>query len=143
MSPERPEYIISYLIQRGTDSRSTDSSAESIRSTSGAIRDADTFAQQDFACFARGVSHKGPYKDGPGEINVPISVGGQVVHAGDVVVGDADGVVFIEAARAADVLQWALKKEAAEVDTKRMILAGEGGAKPWVDTTIAQKTEAL
>ncbi len=109
----------------------------------GAIRDADTFAQQDFACFARGVSHKGPYKDGPGEINVAISVGGQVVHAGDVVVGDADGVVFIEAARAADVLQWALKKEAAEVDTKRKILAGEGGAKPWIDATIAQKTEAL
>jgi len=56
-----------------------------------AIRDVACFA--DFPCYARGVSHKGPFKDGPGEINVPVSIGGQIVMPGDIVVGDEDGVV--------------------------------------------------
>lgn len=109
----------------------------------GAIRDADTFAQNDFPCFARGVSHRGPYKEGPGEINMPVCIGGQVVNAGDVVVGDADGVVFIAAADAAHVLVAALKKEAAEVQTKAQIDNGAGNTKPWLDAFIAQKVEAL
>jgi hypothetical protein len=41
------------------------------------------------------VTHRGPYKDGPGEINVPVSISGDVVHPGDIVVGDDDGVLFI------------------------------------------------
>jgi len=109
----------------------------------GAIRDADTFAQNNFPCFAHGVSHRGPYKEGPGEINVPVCIGGQAVNAGDVVVGDADGVVFIAAADAAHVLVAALAKEAAEVTTKARINSGESTAKPWIDTVIAQKSEAL
>lgn len=109
----------------------------------GAIRDADTFSQNDFPCFARSVSHRGPYKEGPGEINVPVCIGGQVVNAGDVVVGDADGLVFVAAADAAEVLVAALKKEAAEALTKARINSGEGNAKPWIDSVIAQKSEAL
>jgi len=108
----------------------------------GAVRDADVFAAQDaFACFARGVSHKGPYKDGPGEINVPVSVGGQVVQPGDVVVGDADGVVVIPAGHAQAVLALALKKEADEATTKEKLRAGTY-TKPWMDKTIAEKMGA-
>jgi RraA family protein len=59
----------------------------------GAIRDAAAFAASDFPCFARAAIHRGPYKNGPGEINVPVSVGGCVVAPGDIVVGDEDGVV--------------------------------------------------
>jgi RraA family protein len=59
----------------------------------GAIRDVAAFRASDFPCFARGVIHRGPYKDGPGEINVPVSIGGMVVDPGDIVVGDEDGVV--------------------------------------------------
>lgn len=58
----------------------------------GAIRDVAAF--ETYPCYARGVSHRGPYKDGPGELNVPICVGGQVVNPGDLVVGDEDGLVF-------------------------------------------------
>lgn len=108
----------------------------------GAVRDADVFAAQDaFACFARGVSHKGPYKDGPGEINVPVCVGGQVVQPGDVVVGDADGVVAIPAEHAQAVLALALKKEADEAVSKEKLRAGTY-TKPWMDKTIAEKTGA-
>lgn len=59
----------------------------------GAIRDTGAFAEKDFPCFARGASHRGPYKLGPGAINVPVCVGGQVVQPGDVMIGDEDGVV--------------------------------------------------
>lgn len=59
----------------------------------GAIRDVASFQTSDFPCFARGVIHRGPYKNGPGAINVPVSVGGTVVEPGDIVVGDEDGVV--------------------------------------------------
>jgi len=61
----------------------------------GAIRDVAAFRKDDFACYARGVCHRGPYKDGPGEINVPIAVGGMVVNPGDIVVGDQDGLLAI------------------------------------------------
>lgn len=59
----------------------------------GAIRDCAAFAQSSFACYARAAIHRGPYKNGPGEINIPISVGGCVIAPGDIVVGDEDGVV--------------------------------------------------
>jgi RraA family protein len=59
----------------------------------GAIRDSATFAASDFPCYARAVIHRGPYKLGPGEINVPVSIGGSVIQPGDIVAGDEDGVV--------------------------------------------------
>ncbi|AEE66580.1 aldolase [Bordetella pertussis] len=105
----------------------------------GAVRDLDVFQQGAFGCFARAVSHKGPYKDGPGEINVPVSIGGQVVAAGDVIVGDADGVVAIPLAQAGAVLAAARRKEDAELAAKEKLRAGTY-AKPWVDRIIAEKT---
>jgi regulator of RNase E activity RraA len=61
----------------------------------GAIRDVEPMRRLGFAAFSRVVSPGGCDKDGPGEINVPISCGSTVVHPGDVVVGDADGVVVV------------------------------------------------
>src|SRR4051812_29224814 len=49
----------------------------------GAIRDVAAFAASDFPCFARTAIHRGPYKSGPGEINVPVSIGGSVISPGD------------------------------------------------------------
>jgi RraA family protein len=71
----------------------------------GAIRDVAAFAASDFPCFARTAIHRGPYKSGPGEINVPVSIGGSVISPGDIVVGDEDGVVSFPAATAATVLE--------------------------------------
>jgi regulator of RNase E activity RraA len=61
----------------------------------GALRDVAEIRERDFPVYARGVTHRGPYKDGPGEINVPISIGGMVVNPGDIVVGDQDGLMAI------------------------------------------------
>ena len=61
----------------------------------GAIRDVAEIRSREFPVYARGVTHRGPYKDGPGEINVPVSVGGMVVNPGDIVVGDPDGLLAI------------------------------------------------
>ena len=61
----------------------------------GAIRDVAAFAGDDFPCFARAVIHRGPYKNGPGEINVPVCCGGAIVHPGDIVCASADGIVVV------------------------------------------------
>ena len=61
----------------------------------GAIRDLVDWARGDMPVWARGYTHRGPSKDGPGEINVPISCAGLVVNPGDLVIGDADGVIAV------------------------------------------------
>jgi RraA family protein len=71
----------------------------------GAIRDVAAFAASDFPCFARAVIHRGPYKSGPGEINVPVSIGGSVIAPGDIVVGDEDGVVAFPASMASTLIE--------------------------------------
>lgn len=79
----------------------------------GAIRDAEQIAAGDFPVFARSSIHLGPYKNGPGAINVPVSIGGMIVNPGDIVVGDADGIVAFSPDIAADLLE-ATKKQAAK-----------------------------
>ncbi len=71
----------------------------------GAVRDLCEWAEEGMPIFARGHTHRGPSKDGPGEINVPVSCAGLVVMPGDLVVGDADGVIAVPAAEAAEVLR--------------------------------------
>lgn len=61
----------------------------------GAIRDAQAIRENDFPVYAAGVTHRGPYKDGPGEINVPIAIDGMVIHPGDLMLGDADGLLCV------------------------------------------------
>ncbi|MFH6785069.1 MULTISPECIES: RraA family protein [Methylobacterium] len=90
----------------------------------GAIRDVAEFATSDFPCYARTVTHRGPYKTGPGEIGVPVCVGGWVVNPGDVVVGDADGVVTFAPGRARDLLAAARAQEMREAEVLRLIAQG-------------------
>ncbi|AWN54429.1 RraA family protein [Methylobacterium sp. 17Sr1-1] len=90
----------------------------------GAIRDSAAFAVSDFPCYARAAIHRGPYKAGPGAINGPVSVGGWTVRPGDVVVGDADGVVTFPAAIAATLIAAVRAQEEREAEMLRMI--GEG-----------------
>lgn len=106
----------------------------------GAVRDADAFSKHNFPCFARDIAHRGPFKDGPGEINVPVSVGGMVVCAGDVVIGDVDGVLAIPVSHVDEVLKKALKKEQAEQIAMEKIAAGNY-EKPWLAPAIEQNIE--
>jgi RraA family protein len=90
----------------------------------GAVRDTAAFAASDFPCYARAAIHRGPYKTGPGEINVPVSVGGCVVAPGDIVVGDQDGVVSFPAAIAASLIEAVRAQEAREAEILGMIREG-------------------
>ncbi len=85
----------------------------------GAIRDSGAIAQRSFPVFARSAIHHGPYKDGPGAINIPVNVGGMVVSPGDIVVGDEDGVVALPAAIATELL--AAVKAQAEREAEIML----------------------
>lgn len=80
----------------------------------GAIRDVAEIRERDYPVYARGVNHRGPYKDGPGEINVPVSVGGMVVNPGDIVVGDQDGLM----AFSPDEAELLIEKARAHLETE-------------------------
>jgi regulator of RNase E activity RraA len=70
----------------------------------GAVRDVAEWAEGGMPIFARGHTHRGPSKEGPGEINVPIACAGLVVTPGDLVLGDADGVIAVPASEVAALL---------------------------------------
>lgn len=61
----------------------------------GAVRDSGSLIEMGFPVFARGISIRGTIKEDPGTVGVPVTIGGVIVHSGDVVVGDADGVVVL------------------------------------------------
>lgn len=83
----------------------------------GAIRDHSVISAGDFPCFARVTTHRGPYKHGPGEIDLPVSIGGMIVNPGDIVIGDADGVVAFPPAIAPGLLGSARAQAAREKAT--------------------------
>ena len=89
----------------------------------GAIRDVDFFINNEFLCWAKGVCLRGPYKNGPGQINVPVVVGGMHVNPGDIICGDRDGLIAIPPHLAEQVAQAANEKKQLE-DVKRIQFAG-------------------
>ncbi|VTU31839.1 RraA family protein [Variovorax sp. PBL-E5] len=90
----------------------------------GAIRDLAEIRERDFPVYARGVNHRGPYKDGPGEINVPVSVGGMLVRPGDIVVGDQDGLMAFAPDEAETLIEKARAHLKAEAETMRAMKEG-------------------
>jgi regulator of RNase E activity RraA len=95
----------------------------------GAIRDAGALRAGDFPVFAAGVTHRGPYKDGPGEIN------GMVIEPGDLVIGDDDGLLCVPYAEAANLLAAAQAKQ--EVEARMVAGIADGSYdRGWVDATL-------
>ncbi len=92
--------------------------------TSGSVRDRDALAALGFPVFAKGLCVKGTGKSDHGRFGEPITVDGVVVHPGDWVLGDADGVVVIPPARAAAVLESSIEREAKERDIIERIRSG-------------------
>jgi len=80
----------------------------------GSLRDLDGIQRLTMPVYAKGITPQGPWKFGPGEINVPISCGGQVVFPGDILVGDQDGIVVIRQQDAEAVAKAAQAKKASE-----------------------------
>lgn len=101
----------------------------------GPIRDIDEIGGWDFPVYATGTTPGGPYKEGPGEINVPVSCGGISVHPGDVVLGDPDGVIVIPRRDAVKVLEEARRFR--EADEKKLEAARTGAAdRSWVEASL-------
>lgn len=80
----------------------------------GCIRDIGGTRNLDIPVYAKGITPQGPFKKGPGEINVPIACCGQAVMPGDILIGDPDGVVVIHKEDAQYVVEASIKKLDAE-----------------------------
>jgi regulator of RNase E activity RraA len=104
----------------------------------GLIRDTDTIAQHSLPVYARGVTHRGPYKDGPGELHVPVSLDGMVVHPGDIVVGDGDGLLAIRPDEAEDIANRVQSIMQVEADALQAIAQGRAD-RSWVVRTLREK----
>ncbi len=104
----------------------------------GAIRDSGPISKGKFPVYARGVTNRGPYKDGPGEINVPIGIDGMVINPGDIIIGDEDGLVVIAPHNADEIIQLAEKKLLQEQKTLQAI---ENGTidRHWIDEALRSK----
>jgi Demethylmenaquinone methyltransferase len=102
----------------------------------GAIRDIDSIKRLNIAVYAAGINPMGPYKKGPGEINVPVSCGGVIVNPGDIIVGDADGIVVIAAQDAPVILKKAKAKLKQEVATREAIDNGTWDRSKYTDEAL-------
>jgi len=101
----------------------------------GAIRDVEGITRLGFPAFSRTVSPGSCDKDGPGEINVPVSCGGTVVCPGDIIVGDSDGVAVVPRADAELVLR--LVGEVMARESRRIAEIKSGIVfKPDIDDTL-------
>jgi 4-hydroxy-4-methyl-2-oxoglutarate aldolase len=103
----------------------------------GVIRDIGESRANGFPLFARGRSPIPAAKEGPGEINHPIRCGGVVVHPGDMVVADDEGIVVIPLAKAEEVLKKAQAK--AEADARTTLDAWEKNHRSKIDASLKAK----
>jgi len=101
----------------------------------GAVRDSTSLKMRNFPVYAAGITHRGPYKDGPGVIGCPVSIGGMTVMPGDIIVGDDDGVLAIPAGCAAMILTRAEAVYRSEAEQSADIQAGTW-RRDWVDTAL-------
>ena len=104
----------------------------------GAIRDVGALKNMDIPIYAAGITPAGPYKDGPGEINVPVSCGGVVIQPGDILVGDEDGLVVIRPEDAPELLQKTKAKNQAEQKTMQDI-DNMAWDRTWVDKALQER----
>ena len=98
------EMMLDYAVRRGIGGFVID----------GAVRDANALKNSPIPFYAVAVTPQGPYKNGPGEINVPIACGGQVVFPGDILEGDEDGIVVIRPEYAGELVELVRKKHDGE-----------------------------
>jgi regulator of RNase E activity RraA len=100
------------------------------------------FLDVNLPVFAAGVSHRGPYKDGPGEINVPIAIDGMVIEPGDLVIGDWDGVLAVPFDDVQRVLELTISKQKTEVDQMAEIESGTSD-RSWIDKALKERGCAM
>jgi RraA family protein len=101
----------------------------------GAVRDAAELKERDFPVYAAGITHRGPYRNGPGEVNVTIAIDGMTVEPGDLIVGDADGILCVPFAQAAELYDKASALH--ELEQRKAVQIAEGKFdRAWVDKAL-------
>jgi len=103
----------------------------------GAIRDSGHVKNHPFPVFAAGVTHRGPYHDGPGEVNVPIAINGMVIQPGDLMIGDDDGLLCIPYDEVEMVYAEAAKRLEGENAQRVRVRTGTVDRK-WIDDCLAK-----
>lgn len=106
--------------------------------TDGAVRDLSGMVEAGLPVFAAAVTPNSPQKDGPGELNVPVACGGQVVAPGDILVGDEDGVVVVPRSDAERALAELRRIESYEHDLLAAINRGDL-IPAWVDRLLGER----
>jgi regulator of RNase E activity RraA len=106
----------------------------------GTIRDSQAADDlTDFAVFARGAMANASFKGlGPGEINVPVAIGGMVVFPGDIILGDRDGAIAIRPKDAEAVAEAAARLRDTQAANLALILKGESDRR-WVMKALEEK----
>lgn len=105
----------------------------------GVIRDVIGVRSLKYPVFCKGTTVAASYKNGAGEINVPISCGGVSVSPGDIIVGDADGVVVIPQQIAQEVLEKGKAKLKKDEQREKTALKDEAAARKYVNDLFEEK----
>jgi 4-hydroxy-4-methyl-2-oxoglutarate aldolase len=103
------------------------------------VRDVTDIIAMQFPVWTKAISAQGTVKASPGSINVDIFCAGALVQAGDVVVGDEDGVVIVRRERAAEVLSLGVARLEKEAETRQRLAKGELGVDIYGLRGIIQK----
>lgn len=101
----------------------------------GAVRDAAVIAESSFPVYALGVTHRGPYKDGPGEINATVSIAGMTIEPGDLIIGDRDGVLCVPYDLTEELYNATAEKQVAEAKMMSDIAEGTLDTR-WIDERL-------
>lgn len=108
----------------------------------GPIRDIGAVSKWDFPIYCTGSTPGGPYKEGPGEVNVPVACGGVSVNPGDIILADRDGVIVIPPRDAPGILEAARKFHAAD-EAKAQAAKNGTANRDWVLTALEKKGFAI
>jgi 4-hydroxy-4-methyl-2-oxoglutarate aldolase len=91
------------------------------------VRDTAELTAMNFPVWAKAVSSQGTVKNVPGDVNIPVVCAGALVNPGDVIIGDADGVVVVARERAAEVVKASQERIAKEEKSRERLRKGELG----------------
>jgi 4-hydroxy-4-methyl-2-oxoglutarate aldolase len=105
--------------------------------TDGLVRDVPGIVEVGIPIYACGVTPNSPFKHGPGTIGLPIALGGQRVEAGDLIVGDGDGVVVVPRWRASELIAELPAIREKEAQMEKLVKSG-ATAPAWLEARLSE-----